>query len=175
MQLYEFEKAEVATGEGLARQRHEVSRVTLCVRKAPQGTPRQPGVQSDFLNGRLGVDGKLSEVCLPGRSLLRKGMQATLKLSTGGKSSVVQILVLDLLDVEPKEPKQRLYLWSFLVTGQTRDPLALFPSARDGELLGMDDLLTLLGATRDDVGGAKFDTEGGFKLPASIEDTEGGV
>jgi hypothetical protein len=172
MQLYEFERAEVAIGEGQARQRHEVLRVSLCVREAPKGAPRVSGVRSDFLNGRLGVDGKLWEVCLPGRSLLRKGAQATLKLSAGGRSSVVQILVLDLLDVEPREPKQRLYLWSFLVVGQDRDPLELFPSAKAGELLEMDELLSLLGATRDDLGGATFNSEGGFTFQGSPGDGE---
>ena len=43
MQLYEFERAEVAVGEGQARRRHEAPRVSLCVREAPPGTPRLPG------------------------------------------------------------------------------------------------------------------------------------
>jgi hypothetical protein len=170
MQTYEFERAEVVVGEGAARQRHEAPRVTLRVERAPQGAQVLKGVRNEFLNGRLAADGELTEVCLPGRSLLARGREATLRLIAHGKWTSVRVLATELLDVQPCEPGQRCYRWAFLVVGQTYDPLNLFPGARDGELLAVDDLLDLLGATRDDLGGAVFNAEGGFRLADAEED-----
>jgi hypothetical protein len=164
MHTYEFERAEVVVGDGAARQRHEASRVTLRVERAAAGAPALRGVRNEFLNGRLSAEGELTEVCLPGRSLLRSGHEATLKLSAHGRWSTVRVLAMQLLDVQPCEPKQRYYRWAFLVVGQAYDPLGMFPGARDGEMLEIDGLLDLLGATRDELGGAVFDGEGGFRL-----------
>ncbi len=164
MQTYEFERAEVAVGEGAARRRHEAPHVCLRVESAPSGAAVAKGVRNEFLNGRLSAEGELTEICLPGQSLLREGREATLTLAALGKWSTVRVLATRLIDVRPCEPKQRYYRWSFLVVGQAHDPLRLFPAARDGDLLEIDDLLGLLGATRDDLGGAAYDSEGGFLL-----------
>lgn len=164
MPTYEFERAELAIGEGAARRRHEAPRVCLCIESAPDKTPIVKGVRNEFLNGRLSAAGELTEICLPGQSLLQIGREATLKLVACGKWSTLRVLATQLLDVQPCEPKQRYYRWSFLVVGQQHDPLQLFPIAGDGERLEIDDLLDLLGATRADLGGAAFDGEGGFRL-----------
>src|SRR5262245_3069052 len=106
MQTYEFEQAEVMVGDGLARQRHEAPHVTLRVERAAQGAPVVKGVCNEFLNGRLSAEGELTEVCLPGRSLLKSGKEAILKLGAHGKWTTVRVLTLRLLDVQPCEPKQ---------------------------------------------------------------------
>jgi hypothetical protein len=136
--------------------------------EAPPGFRPTPGIACPFLNGQLRAEGRFFEECRPGSSLLAKGRQAILKLSAQGHWSLVNILILDLGKVLSPSRTERLYEWTFLVIGKPHDRLHLFGEKIEDEV-AIEDLLSLLGATADDLGrdaqgqAVTFTSEGGFR------------
>jgi hypothetical protein len=165
-----FDSAELIIGEGGGRRRLPARDVTLEVTSAPPGFTPAPGVRSPFLNGQLRAGGTLFEECRPSSSQLGRGREAVLKLSAAGRWSLVSILLLDLGEIRSPAPGRRLYQWSFLVTGKPCDALHLFPGDAPAGELAIEDLLSLLGATADDVGrtaegeSVVYNAEGGFRV-----------
>jgi hypothetical protein len=164
-----FAEAELIVGEGLKRRHGKLLDVRLDVTVAPAGSPTTPGVRSPFLNGKVRAEGTFIEVCRPSNSLLAPGREAVIKISHQGRWSLVSVLVLSLGPIDCPARGARHYHWPFLVTGKPCDALGLFPdTAKNGEL-ALEDLLDLLGATRDDLGrteegaAVRFNAEGGFR------------
>jgi hypothetical protein len=170
-----FATADVTVGEGPCRRHGKVRDVNLTIETAPHGFRPTPGIKDAFLNGSIRAEGTLVEECRPHASLLGKGREAVLRLTAGGHHALVSVLLLELGPIRSPEKGIRHYDWSFLVTGKPRDPLGLFPgpAGKDGGELGVEDLLSLLGAGSDDLGRAEddqavtFNAEGGFRLEAA--------
>jgi hypothetical protein len=169
MTRHHFAQAALVVGEGLKRRYGKLLDVTLDVTVAPAGGPVTPGVRSPFLNGKVRAEGTFVEVCRPSSSLLAPGREAVVRLAHEGRWSLVSVVVLSLGPISSPARGVRHYRWLFLVTGRPCDALHLFPDAcPDGEL-GLEGLLDLLGAGRDDLGrtsdglAVRFDGEGGFR------------
>jgi hypothetical protein len=155
-----FASATFVVGEGQARRTGMARDVALTVEQAPPGAP--PRVGSPFLNGQLRAEGVFFEECRPNNSLLAAGREAVLRLVEQGHWSLVSVLIVKLGEIRSPAPGQRLYEWSFLVTGKPRDALRLFSTAGEGEL-SLEDLLGLLGTGAGDEGtSVTFDAEGGI-------------
>src|SRR5262249_40308309 len=148
-----------AVGAGESRRTGTARDVALTVEQAPPGD--SPRLGSPFLNGQLRAEGVFFEECRPNSSLLAAGREAALRLVEKGHWSLVSVLIVKRGEIRSPAPGQRLYEWSFLVTGKPRDALRLFPDPGDGEL-SLEDLLALLGT---DEGGKSvtFNAEGGYR------------
>ena len=139
-----FPTATFVVGEGPSRHTGTARDVVLTVEKKPLVTP--PASGSPFLNGQLRAEGTFLEECRPNNSLLAAGREAVLKLVAEGHWSFVSVLIVKLGEVRSLSPGQRLYQWSFLVTGKPRDSLRHFPEHGPGELAPED----LLNPSADD-------------------------
>jgi hypothetical protein len=168
MTQHRFATATFFVGEGEARKTGTARDVVLNVEEGVEQV-KSPAGRSPFLTGQIRAEGTFFEECRPNSSLLAVGREVVLKLAAHGRYSLVSVLLVELGEIRSPAPKQRLYQWSFLVTGKPRDALRIFPMRESGELEVVD-LLELLGASADDVGKdangreVAFDTEGGFRV-----------
>ncbi len=135
-----FPTATFVVGEGPARRIGTVRDVVLTVEKA-RVLDRQTS-DSPFLMGPIRAEGSFLEECRPNSSLLAVGREAVLKLAAKDRWSLAGVLIMKLGEIRTPAPKQRLYQWSFLVTGRPRDPLRLFPEHGPGEM-ALEDLLEI--------------------------------
>ena len=137
-----FATATFVVGESQARRTGTVRDVVLTVMKAPPSVKPASG-DSPFLNGQIRAEGVFFEECRPNNSLLAVGREAILKLVGKDHWSRTGVLILKLGEIRSPAQGQRLYQWSFLVTGKPRDVLRYFPERAEGEL-ALEDLLDLL-------------------------------
>jgi hypothetical protein len=137
-----FPTAAFMVGEGVSRRKGTARDVALTVENL--STQDKPETASPFLGGPIRAEGFFLEACAPNKSMLAVGREAVLKLVHKEKWSAVGVLIVKLGEIRTPEPGQRLYPWSFLVTGKPRDPMRLFLDRGPGEV-ALEDLLALQG------------------------------
>src|SRR5262249_16472193 len=122
--------------------------------------PTNPKIPNPALNGKYVIQGVLDYTGIPNRCPIIAGQIGKLKLSADGKFAIHPIMFIDCLDIKPPSPHRRCYTWYFGGVTKPIDQSGLIDAQPDGEIT-LEDLLEDLGATRDMLGGVKFDAEGG--------------
>lgn len=163
MEIHHFERGDLLVGSKYAK----VAQIHLQINF---GNPINYN-PNPYLNGRIQAEGTFWELAKREHPLLANTQQAILKLTNENRCTAIKILRQGSVQrIEPyTNPYERLYEWKFLVIGEASDCIRLFACPKQpiiAEELEISDLLSLLGATMEELTDAKAKlrttTEGGW-------------
>ena len=120
-----------------------------------------PAIPNPFLNGQIAITGLFELICAPNECLVRPYSMGLLRLVHEGHFSVLSVFILEDIAIKTPSPHRRSHTWRW---GGIEKPvydelLNVFP---DEEIISLDDLLTSIGATRQQVSAVSFTAEGGI-------------